>query len=196
MEPALDSSETGREPSAEPASAIADLLVARARRRDPHAFEELYSQNRQRIYALALRLTRQARRAEELTQDAFVRAWEALPGFRGDSAFATWLHGLAVRVFLEQARAERRRTERIESAADLELYVDEIRRALPGTTATSLALEKAIAGLPDGARVPLVLYAVEGYTYEEIARLLGLALGTIKAQIHRARRLLKEILQS
>jgi RNA polymerase sigma-70 factor (ECF subfamily) len=169
----------------------ADLLVARARLRDPRAFEELYRLHHRRIYGLALRLARDAGRAEELTQDAFVRAWEVLPGFRGDSSFATWLHGLTVRVYFEQARAERRRTERIAAADDLEIYLVEVRRALPET---SLALEKAIAGLPDGARIPLVLYAVEGYSYEEIARLLGLALGTVKAQIHRARRLLTEVL--
>jgi RNA polymerase sigma-70 factor, ECF subfamily len=182
MQPALNSPEP---------PLPADLLVARARRRDPHAFEELYRLHHRRIYGLALRLARDAGRAEELTQDAFVRAWEILPGFRGDSSFATWLHGLTVRVFFEHSRAERRRTERIEAADDLDIYLAEVRRALPET---SLALEKAIAGLPDGARVPLVLYAVEGYSYEEIAHLLGLALGTIKAQIHRARRLLTEVL--
>jgi RNA polymerase sigma-70 factor (ECF subfamily) len=188
MEPALNSPE----PVPAPVPAITELLVTRAQRRDPRAFEELYRRHHRRIYALALRLTRDAGRAEELTQDAFVRAWEALPAFRGDSAFATWLHGIAVRVFLEQSRTERRRTERIETADDLEVYLVAARRAMPET---SLSLEKAIAGLPDGARVPLVLYAVEGYKYEEIARLLGLALGTVKAQIHRARRLLMEILK-
>jgi RNA polymerase sigma-70 factor (ECF subfamily) len=186
MEPALKPTEMPAPP------VLADLLVARARQRDPRAFEELYRSHHRRIYALALRLTRDAGRAEELTQDAFVRAWEALPGFRGDSAFSTWLHGLAVRVFLEQSRAERRRTERIETADDLEIYLVAVRRAMPET---SMALESAIAGLPEGARVPLVLYAVEGYRYEEIATLLGLALGTIKAQIHRARRLLMEVLK-
>jgi RNA polymerase sigma-70 factor (ECF subfamily) len=186
MEPALKPTEMPAPP------VLADLLVARARQRDPRAFEELYRAHHRRIYALALRLTRDAGRAEELTQDAFVRAWEALPGFRGDSAFSTWLHGLAVRVFLEQSRAERRRTDRIETADDLEVYLVAVRRAMPET---SLALERAIAGLPEGARVPLVLYAVEGYRYEEIAALLGLALGTIKAQIHRARRLLMEVLK-
>lgn len=187
MEPALDRTDT-----AVPAPPIAELLVVRARQRDPHAFEELYRQHHRRIYALALRLTRDRGRAEELTQDAFVRAWQALAGFRGDSSFATWLHGITVRVFLTQARAEKRRAERFETAGGLESYLVEVRRALPET---SLALEKAIAGLPDGARIPLVLYAVEGYRYEEIARLLGLALGTIKAQIHRARRLLMEVLE-
>ena len=187
MEPALD-----RMDDAGPEPQVGELLVARARRRDPQAFEELYRRHHRRVYALALRLTRDRHRAEELTQDAFVRAWEALAGFRGESSFATWLHGLAVRVFLEQARADRRRAERFEPADGLEAYLVEVRRALPET---SLTLEKAVAGLPEGARLPLVLYAIEGYRYEEIARLLGVALGTVKAQIHRARRLLMEVLK-
>ena len=187
MEPALDRTDT-----AAPQPHVTELLVVRARQREPLAFEELYRQHHRRIYALALRLTRDRQRAEELTQDVFVRAWEALAGFRGDSSFATWLHGLAVRVFLEQSRAARRWAERFETADNLEGYLGEMRRAMPET---SLELERALAGLPDGARVPLVLYAVEGYRYEEIAGLLGLALGTVKAQIHRARRLLMEVLK-
>jgi len=187
MEPALDRTDTA---ISEPR--VSELLVVRARQRDPRAFEELYRQHHRRVYALALRLTRDRGRAEELTQDAFVRAWEALAGFRGDSSFATWLHGLTVRVFLSQARAEKRWAERFEASDDREGYLVEVRRALPET---SLALERALAGLPEGARVPLLLYAVEGYRYHEIAGLLGVALGTIKAQIHRARRLLMEVLE-
>ncbi len=187
-EPALNSTHA----SAGPQPQVAELLVVRARQGDARAFEELYRQHHRRIYALALRLTRDRGRAEELTQDAFVRAWEALAGFRGDSSFATWLHGLAVRVFLERSRAERRWAERFEAADVLESYLGEAQRAMPET---NLALEKAFAGLPEGARIPLLLYAVEGYKYEEIARLLGLAAGTIKAQIHRARRLLMEVLK-
>jgi RNA polymerase sigma-70 factor (ECF subfamily) len=190
MEPALDRTDTAMPEAPEPQ--VAELLVARARRRDAQAFEELYRRHHRRVYALALRLTRDRGGAEELTQDAFVQAWEALAGFRGESSFATWLHGLTVRVFLARTRQERRRAERFEAGADLESYLAEARRAMPET---SLALERALAGLPDGARVPLLLYAVEGYKYEEIAGLLGLALGTIKAQIHRARRLLTEELK-
>lgn len=187
MEPALDSTDAAGSPPP-----LAELLVARARRRDAQAFEELYRQHHRRVYALALRLARDRGRAEELTQEAFVRAWVALPGFRGDSSFGTWLHGLTVRVFLSETRMERRRAERFEAGEDLDGYLAEALRAMPET---SLALEKALAGLPEGARVPLLLYAVEGYKYEEIARLLGVALGTIKAQIHRARRLLMEVLK-
>ena len=174
---------------------IPELLVARARQGDARAFEELYRANSRRVYALSLRLTGDPGRAEELTQDVFVRAWEALASFREESAFSTWLHGLAVRVWLEQSRADRRREERFERVDEVALsgYLAEVRRAMPET---SLALERAIASLPAGARTMIVLYAVEGYRYEEIARLLDVAVGTVKAQIHRARRLLMEVWKS
>lgn len=170
-----------------------EMLVARARRGDARAFEELYRLHHRRIYALALRMTRDAGRAEEMTQEAFVTAWGSLPSFRGESAFGTWLHGLAARVILRQMRSERRWEERNEAAAGLAEYLGEARRAMPET---NLTLERAIASLPDGARAVLVLHDVEGYKYEEIARLLGVALGTVKAQLHRARRLVMETLEA
>jgi RNA polymerase sigma-70 factor (ECF subfamily) len=172
---------------ADPPPAV-DILVERARRGDAQAFEELYRLHHRRVYALALRMTREPGRAEELTQDAFVEAWRALPSFRGESAFSTWLHGVAARVVLRQMRTDRRWEERNES-----VYLAEARRAMPDTT---IALERAIASLPDGARAVLVLHDVEGYKYEEIARLLGVALGTVKAQLHRARRLVMEALEA
>jgi RNA polymerase sigma-70 factor (ECF subfamily) len=178
------------------ASVVSDLLVERARRGDGRAFEELYRLASPRIYALALRLTRDPGRARELTQDVFVRAWEILPRFRGESAWTTWLHGLAVRVFCEQSRAERRRLRWLRPADpedEAAAYLAEVKRAMPET---ALDLERAIAALPPGARTVLVLQAVEGYRYAEIARLLDLAVGTVKAQIHRARRLLMEALKS
>jgi RNA polymerase sigma-70 factor (ECF subfamily) len=177
----------------DPAAPPAEILVARARRGDARAFEELYRLHHRRVYALALRMTREPGRAEEVTQDAFVEAWRALPTFRGESAFATWLHGIAARVVLRQMRTDRRWEERLETAADLSAYLAEARRAMPETT---LSLERAIASLPDGARAVLVLHDVEGYKYEEIARLLGVALGTVKAQLHRARRLVMEALEA
>ena len=166
----------------------AEILVERARRGDARAFEELYRLHHGRVYALALRMTREPGRAEELTQDAFVEAWRALPSFRGESAFSTWLHGVAARVILRQMRTDRRWEERNEA-----VYLAEARRAMPDTT---IALERAIASLPDGARAVLILHDVEGYKYEEIARLLGVALGTVKAQLHRARRLVMEALEA
>lgn len=171
---------------------VSELLVARARQRDARAFEELYRLHHRRVYALALRLTGSAAQAEEVTQEAFVKAWEALPSFRGESAFSTWLHGLAVHVALRHERSERRRTARIEAVDDLGRFGAAARRAIPET---SLGLERAVAALPDGARRVLVLHDIQGYRHAEIARLLGIAVGTVKAQLHRARRLVLEALR-
>ncbi len=169
---------------------VAEILVVRAREGDSKAFEELYRAHHRRVYALALRMTGSASLAEEVTQEAFVQAWEALPSFRGESAFGTWLHGIAVRVVLRHGRTERRRKSRVEA--------DET--ALAGATVgpapeTSLGLEKAVAALPSGARRVLVLHDVLGYRHEEVARLLGIAVGTVKAQLHRARKLVMEALE-
>lgn len=108
-----------------------EMLAARARRGDSGAFEELYRLHHRRIYALALRMARDPGLAEEMTQEAFVTAWGALPSFRGESAFGTWLHGLAARVILRQMRTDRRREERHEAIADS--YLAEARRAMPET---------------------------------------------------------------
>lgn len=178
-----------RAPRQDDPAPVAELLVVRAREGDTRAFEELYRSHHRRIYALALRMAGDAARAEEVTQEAFVRAWESLPGFRGESSFGTWLHGLAVHVALRHERTERRREARIEAADDLSGYAAEVRRAMPET---SIGLERAVAALPDGARRVLVLHDVQGYRYEEVARLLGIAVGTVKAQLHRARKLVME----
>jgi RNA polymerase sigma-70 factor (ECF subfamily) len=166
-----------------------ELLVARARQRDARAFEELYRLHHRRVYALALRMTANVSSAEEVTQEAFVRAWEALPSFRGESSFSTWMHGLTVHVVLRHERTERRRTARVEATDDLGRFGAE---ALGARPETSLGLERAVAALPEGARRVLVLHDVEGYRHAEISRLLGIAVGTVKAQLHRARKLVLE----
>jgi RNA polymerase sigma-70 factor (ECF subfamily) len=166
---------------------VAEILVVRAREGDSKAFEELYRAHHRRVYALALRMTGRAATAEEVTQETFVRAWEALPSFRGESAFGTWLHGITVRVALRHGRTERRRKARIETDESA-LAGAAVRRA----PEAALSLEKAVAALPEGARQVLVLHDVVGYRYEEVARLLGIAVGTVKAQLHRARKLVME----
>lgn len=168
---------------------VAEILVVRAREGDSKAFEELYRAHHRRVYALALRMTGSPAPAEEVTQEAFVQAWEALPSFRGESAFGTWLHGIAVRVALRHGRTERRRKARVE-ADETALASATVGRA----PETSLGLEKAVAALPHGARRVLVLHDVLGYRHEEVARLLGIAVGTVKAQLHRARKLVMEAL--
>lgn len=169
-----------------------DDLVERARAGDRGAFDTLYAQHVGRVYAICLRMSGDRAAAERLTQDAFVRAWQRLETFRGDAAFGSWLHRLAVNVVLMDGRAESRRRARIDPLADPSLLA---RPGDNGATETRLDLERAIATLPAGARAVLVLHDVEGYRQQEIADTLGIAVGTVKAQLHRARRLLRERLE-
>lgn len=166
-------------------------LVRDAQQGDVEAFEALYHRTSERVYAVCLRMCGDAERANELVQDVFVRVWQKLPGFRGDSRFTTWLHRLTVNLVLQERRARGRREAREFGSADLERYGQAARRSMPGTR---VDLERAIAGLPEKARRVLVLRDVEGYKYDEIARMTGVSLGTVKAQIHRARGLVKEAL--
>jgi RNA polymerase sigma-70 factor (ECF subfamily) len=164
-------------------------LVRAAQAGDAAAFEQLYRLHVGRVYALCLRLAGDVPRAETLTQDVFVRVWRKLASFAGRSAFSTWLHRLAVNVVVEEMRTEARRNGRVLMMEDLSLVDAPGREAPPGT---ALDLERAIAALPAGARLVFVLYDVQGYRHEEISALTGLAVGTSKAQLHRARRLLRE----
>jgi len=166
-------------------------LVRRAAAGDARAFEELYKENLGRVYALCLRMTRDRSRAEDLTQEAFVRAWEKLNSFRGDSAFSTWLHRLTVNLVLTDARTRARQNERVTLGDENGVPDTPARHEAPRER---MDLEAAIAGLPEGARHVFVLYEIEGYRHEEIAQMMGIASGTTKAQLHRARRLLREVL--
>ncbi len=157
------------------------------------AFEELYRRHVSRIYGLCCRLAGDGLRAEELAQDVFVRAWQKIGTFRGDSAFSSWLHPLAVNTALSERRALRRRTSRVFATDDLEAF-DRPGRPSGRETGLGIDLERALATLPPGARAVFVLHDVEGYKHEEIADMTGVATGTSKAQLHRARRLLREAL--
>ncbi|PYO86059.1 MAG: RNA polymerase subunit sigma-24 [Gemmatimonadetes bacterium] len=167
--------------------------VRRAQDGDETAFRELYDEHAGRIYALCLRLTGDAATAQERTQDAFVRAWERLRSFRGDSAFGTWLHRLAVNVVLMERRGRSRRERRVTPASGEAAF--EGASGGPPAPGERLDLEGAIAALPAGAREVFVLFDVEGYSHEEIAGMCGIAVGTSKAQLFRARRLLREMLE-
>jgi len=171
---------------------VSDDLVARAQAGDQTAFRELYRQHAGRVYALCLRLTGDGRDAEERTQDVFVRLWDKLRSFRGDSAFSSWLHRLAVNVVLNERRTTGRRERRVMLAEDPDTVVG-AQHAAP--LHLNIDLERAIAELPDGAREVFVLYDIEGYGHGEIAQLVGIAEGTSKAQLFRARRLLREKLE-
>lgn len=178
-----------------PAAVVDDEadLIRRARERDQQAFAQLYRRHVGRVHAICRRMTADLPRAEELTQTVFVKLWQKLNLFRGESAFASWLHRLAVNTVLTDFRTARRREARVfgtDDPAALETPVVTAPRA-----GIRLDLEHAIAGLPPRARVIFVLHDVEGYTHEEIAALLELKTGTTKAQLHRARQLLQEALR-
>lgn len=165
--------------------------VARASAGDRGAFEALYRRHVARVYGAIWRLVggHQAR-AEELTQDAFLRAWQALPTFRGEAGFGTWLYRVAVNTAMMDMRARSGGLDRETDDAPLELAVATSRSA-----ANELDLSRAVASLPPRARAVLVLYDIEGWSHEEIADQLQMAVGSSKAQLHRARRLLRERLE-
>ena len=180
-----DSMETG--------AAVSETeLVREAQAGSDDAFERLYRKHGRRIYALCLRMVSDPDRAEELMQDAFVRAWNTIGSFQHKSAFGTWLHRLSVNVVLSDMRAEKRRSSRELLPGDLDQFKHEVRGALPETR---MDLERAIATLPSGAKEVLVLHDIEGYRYREIAELIGVAEGTVKSQLSRARRLVREALE-
>lgn len=160
------------------------LLVERARRGDPSAHRVLYETHVEKVYRLTYRLTGQAQLARELTQDAFVRAFAGIGGFRGDSAFASWLHAIAVSVTLNELRRRKRHRDR-------EASLDEASMVAKTTPMSDPLLRKrlseAIAALPEGCRTVFMMHDAEGFTHEEIATRLGITAGTSKAQLSRAR---------
>ena len=161
---------------------------------DRKAFERLYRANVDRVFSVCARMVGDRSRAEDLTQDVFVRAWEKLGTFRGDSQFSTWLHRLAVNVVLNDREAEGRRRNRHDAGIeDMDSLAFHDVHPLPAP-GLSLDLEQAIASLPPGAKKVFVLHDVEGYTHEEIGEILGVTSGGCKAQLHRARMLLRRML--
>jgi RNA polymerase sigma-70 factor (ECF subfamily) len=172
-----------------------DSDVARAAAGDRGAFERLYRQHVNRVFSLCARMVADRGRAEELTQDVFVRAWEKLRLFRGESSFATWLHRLTVNVVLNARKSEGRQKTRFQEN-DEETGMDAHAGVvgMPLAPGDLLDLEEAVTKLPPGARRVFILHDVEGYKHEEIAEMLGVTSGATKAQLHRARLLLREAL--
>ena len=164
--------------------------VARAAAGDVRAFEELYRTHLPRVHSLVRRMTA-GRDADELTQDVFVRVWQKLGTFRGDSSFATWLHRLAVNVVIERFRTEQVRRARMHDGEG----IFDLLAAPAQTRDIGLDFEAALEKLPDGAREIFVLHDVEGYKHHEIATLLEISAGTSKAQLHRARMMLRRHLK-
>lgn len=172
----------------------ADDVVRRAQQGDVDAFERLYRAHAPAVHALARRMLGDDGAAREMVQDVFVRAWERLGSFRGESTFGTWLHRVGVNLILNQLRVTKR---------DVARFIDdEPDDAAPSAAAPAsgvderIDLDAAIARLPAGARAAFVLHDIEGYAHDEIARMLGLAPGTIRAQLWRARRQLMRYLDA
>ena len=160
--------------------------IAEASRGDQRAFERLYRAHAGWVFGLCLRLTGDNGHAQDCTQEAFVAAWRALPKFERRSRFSSWLHRIAVNVVL--AHRQRAAGQKAVSAEDHAEELDAL--ASPPESGGSIDLERAITGLPPGARDVLVLVGIYGYSHDEAADMLGVAAGTSKAQLHRARALL------
>ena len=166
-------------------------LVTRARNGDQKAFRALYEANVDRIFRLCFRMVGEENQAREFTQDAFVRVWECLDQFRGDSAFSTWLHSIAVSVVLNGIRKVDRHRKRERSLEDAGHLGQRQKGAEPGVRDR---LKEAVDELPEIYRTVFLMYDLEGYPHQEIAKALGVAVGTSKARLFRARELLREAL--
>lgn len=180
-------SEAGELTTADAATTVLDAQAGSVA-----AFERLYREHSGQVFALCLRLSGDRAQAEELTQDVFVRAWEKLGSFRGESAFSTWLHRLATNEVLGRRRADGRRGARVMIVEDLTVF-EAARATVP--EGMRLDLEAAMATLPQATRTVFVMHDVEGYTHQEIADLTGRAEGTCKTLLHRARKMLRERLK-
>ena len=177
-------------PTIEAAAVLISADVLAAATGDRRAFERVYRLHVERVFSICARMLGDRVAAEEVTQDVFVRVWEKLPGFRGDSAFSTWLHRVAVNVVLTQ-----RKTVGIQQARTIDdENAIESAPSAPVSVGDRLDLESAITRLPTGARHIFVLHDVEGFTHEEIGVQLGITSGGSKAQLHRARLLLRAAL--
>ncbi len=177
-------------PVADPLLSDASLVTA-ARGGDMRAFERLYRAHSGKVMGLCLRMTRRRDVAEDCVQQTFIRAWRSLQAFEGRSSFGTWLHRIAVNEVLSHGRNHGTRSESNEDAIENAI-------AEPGDgdkehdAGQVMDLERALKTLPEGARHVVVLQAVYGYSHEECADMLGIAVGTCKAQLHRGRKLLRE----
>jgi RNA polymerase sigma-70 factor (ECF subfamily) len=167
--------------------AAEQALVARAKRNDYGAYEQLYRLHIGRVYALCRRLCKDQDMAEDLAQEAFILAWRKLSSFRGDSAFGSWLYRIATNACLSYLRKQKP----FQNSLDID---DTEEESMPDDVDGQMGLEHAIEQLPHGARTVFVLYSLEGHTHDEIAGMLNIAQGSSKAQLHRARQLLKKLL--
>jgi len=166
-------------------------LVQRAKEGDKDAFKKLYHNNAPRVFAICMRIIPDKDTATELTQDVFVKVWENLNSFREESLFFTWLYKIAVNTSLLELRKRKRWLARFKNFSDL-LNFD---KKVSISVNTTIDLDNAVSYLPKKARLVFVLHDIEGYKHDEIAELLSVKSGTTKAQLHRARKLLREALE-
>ncbi len=175
-------------------------LIERAKQGDAEAFEALYHLHKRRVYSLCLRMTANTAAAEDLTQEAFLQLFRKIATFRGESAFSTWLHRMAVNVVLMQLRKKGLPVVPLEDTIDTE---EEAPKKELGALDPSLAgsldrlqLLRAVEDLPPGYRSIFVLHDVEGYEHNEIAEIVGCSVGNSKSQLHKARLKLRELLKT
>ena len=170
-------------------------LVERCRRGDLGAFEELYKAHSGRLYSLTCRMVGNQTDAEDLLQEIFLSAHRKLDSFRGESALGTWLYRLATNLCLDHLRSRAARTGHLTDALDDEPGIaDAGSRGLADQAVTRMDLERALAQLPEGCRAAFVLHDVEGLEHREVADALGIAEGTSKSQVHKARLRLRALL--
>ncbi|HEY1272627.1 MAG TPA: sigma-70 family RNA polymerase sigma factor [Terriglobales bacterium] len=174
--------------------------IERAKAGDAVAFEVLYGLHKRRVYSLCLRMTTNTAEAEDLTQEAFLQLFRKIGTFRGESAFSTWLHRMAVNVVLMHLRKKSLPVVPLEETIETE---EETPRKEPGAPDPLLAgavdrlrLQKAVDTLPPGYRTIFVLHDVEGYEHNEIAEMVGCSIGNSKSQLHKARMKLRELLKT
>jgi RNA polymerase sigma-70 factor, ECF subfamily len=174
--------------------------IERAKQGDAEAFESLYHLHKRRVYSLCLRMTANTAAAEDLTQEAFLQLFRKIATFRGESAFSTWLHRMAVNVVLMQLRKKGLPLVPLEDTVETE---EETHKKEPGADDARLAgsidrlqLQHAIEDLPPGYRAVFLLHDVEGYEHNEIARMVGCSIGNSKSQLHKARMKLRELLKT
>ena len=173
------------------------VLAQRAARGDMQAFEELFRLHRRLVYGLCLRMTQDVAEAEDVTQEVFVLLFRKIGGFRGEASFTTWLHRLTVNQVLMRFRKNKSRREDALEEEELRPH-ESVRTSSPKASQMidRMTLESAIAKLPPGYRAAFILHDIEGYEHEEVARILGCAVGTSKSQLHKARAGLREMLSA
>jgi RNA polymerase sigma-70 factor (ECF subfamily) len=174
--------------------------IERAKQGDAEAFEILYNLHKRRVYSLCLRMTANTAAAEDLTQEAFLQLYRKIATFRGESAFSTWLHRMAVNVVLMQLRKKGLAVVPLDDTAETEeetprKELGAVDPALAGSV-DRLQLQRAVDELPPGYRSIFLLHDVEGYEHNEIAELVGCSIGNSKSQLHKARMKLRELLKT